>query len=235
MRQYSVGMWHPGESSECEKFEWSLHNKHNIDCGGGGKFIVRQQLTLLLELSGFFIAIWIYLDGKSFCQRYFVTYCLKNEESNLRGFPNTGMFDRPLKLQQPHVQDPWHSLSTSNHMFKIPDILWASEQGLTIFLNTKVVILIGRNFWEILEHVVPSHYVHEFDTNMMSSVTHLVALANKAIHKIMPKDLIDATTKSLPECVQAIINSKVDRSKYWQGTFTVFRLFHGSISFWAFW
>ena len=123
----------------------------------------------------------------------------------------------------------------SNHMFKIPDILWASEQGLTIFLNTKVVILIGRNFWEILEHVVPSHYVHEFDTNMMSSVTHLVALANKAIHKIMPKDLIDATTKSLPECVQAIINSKGDRSKYWQGTFTVFRLFHGSISFWAFW
>ena len=76
------------------------------------------------------------------------------------------------------------------------------------------MILIDRNFWEILEHVVASHYVHEFETYKMSSVAYLVVLANKAIHKIMPKDLIDATIESLPECVQAIINSKGDRSKY---------------------
>ena len=132
MRQCSVGIWHPGESSECENFEWSLHNINTTLIVGGWEINVRQQLTLLLELSGFFIAIWIYLDGKSFCQRYFVTDCLKNDKSNLREFPITGLFNTPLKLQQPHVEDPWHLQSISNHMFKIPDIRWASEQGLTI-------------------------------------------------------------------------------------------------------
>ena len=85
------------------------------------------------------------------------------------------------------------------------------------------MILIDKNCWAILEHVVASHHVHEFETHRMSfpktkknriERETYDEYASRVMETIMnmPKDLIDATIESLPVSVQAINDSKGDRS-----------------------